>query len=127
MCSSHKVGWPRRPVAKMEAALLNSYMVSTLTLRRADGSSAGEDVLIGELTSAPTPMCRLHKGDIVMRWFPAAARVQNLQMQDTQLFRLRTRYMYQLPEYLDCHGGKLPRCTPPGMAAIAATPSSTVD
>jgi hypothetical protein len=53
MCSSHKVGWPRRPVAKMEAALLNSYMVSTLTLRRADGSSAGEDVLIGELTSAP--------------------------------------------------------------------------
>jgi ribosomal protein S18 acetylase RimI-like enzyme len=42
-----KVGWPRRPVAKMEAALLNSYMVSTLTLRRANGSSAGEDVLIG--------------------------------------------------------------------------------
>lgn len=40
-----KVGWPRRPVAKMEAALKNSYMVSTLTLRQAD--STGEETLIG--------------------------------------------------------------------------------
>ncbi len=66
----------------MEAALLNSYMVSTLTLRRADGSSAGEDVLIGELRSAPAPMCRLHIADIVTDWVSLRQLAfLNLQMQ----------------------------------------------
>lgn len=39
-----KVGWPRRPQAKMTAALSNSYMVSTLSVRSASGE---RDVLIG--------------------------------------------------------------------------------
>ena len=42
-----QVGWPRRPVAKMEAALSNSYMVSTLTLRTQRGSAEAEEMLIG--------------------------------------------------------------------------------
>lgn len=85
MCSSHKVGWPRRPVAKMEAALLNSYMVSTLTLRRADGSSAGEDVLIGELTSDHLPMCRLHITAIVVRRHPPTFRSGSMKTHDVLL------------------------------------------
>lgn len=39
-----KVGWPRRPQAKMKAALSNSYMVSTLSVRSACGK---QEVLIG--------------------------------------------------------------------------------
>ncbi|MEW5316378.1 MAG: hypothetical protein WDW38_007756 [Sanguina aurantia] len=44
LCS--KVGWPARPLHKVEAALRNSYMVSSLVLRisgdsRASGSSVG--------------------------------------------------------------------------------------
>lgn len=39
-----KVGWPRRPQAKMKTALQNSYMVSTLSVRSAAGE---QEVLIG--------------------------------------------------------------------------------
>lgn len=56
LCTFDKVGWPRRPVAKMEAALKNSYMVSTLTLRRAHGGAAGEETLIGVPLIATSPV-----------------------------------------------------------------------
>jgi ribosomal protein S18 acetylase RimI-like enzyme len=41
---STKVGWPRRPIHKVEAALANSFLVATLTLESAADSSesAGE-------------------------------------------------------------------------------------
>ena len=38
-----QVGWPRRPVAKVEAALANSFMVSTLSLE----PGAGPPRLVG--------------------------------------------------------------------------------
>jgi len=44
---SMQVGWPRRPVAKMEAALKHSYMVSTLTLRNKAAGPDEEELLIG--------------------------------------------------------------------------------
>ena len=39
---SDKVGWPRRPAHKVEAALANSFLVSTLTLEMDEGASAPE-------------------------------------------------------------------------------------
>lgn len=107
MCSSHKVGWPRRPVAKMEAALLNSYMVSTLTLRRADGSSAGEDVLIGGLKSAPSPTCWLHIADIVMRRHSATSRCRTVHMHDALLCFSRTARFANYPHALSAMRGQL--------------------
>ena len=52
-----QVGWPRRPVAKMEAALSNSYMVSTLTLRTQRGSAEAEELLIGAQSLRATCHC----------------------------------------------------------------------
>lgn len=55
-----QVGWPRRPQAKMTAALSNSYMVSSLSVRSACGK---RDVLIGAPAAAaatfasPYPTC----------------------------------------------------------------------
>ncbi|KAJ7961046.1 acetyltransferase NSI [Quillaja saponaria] len=38
-----KVGWPRRPLAKLAAALKNSYMVASLySIRKSPGSEGGE-------------------------------------------------------------------------------------
>lgn len=43
-----KVGWPRRPVAKVEAALKNSFLVASLQLQlQRPGSTAVEQKLIG--------------------------------------------------------------------------------
>jgi hypothetical protein len=47
-----QVGWPKRPVAKVEAALRNSYMVSTLCLRTSAAQRV-EEKLIG--ASVPKP------------------------------------------------------------------------
>ncbi|XP_019106227.1 probable acetyltransferase TAP2 isoform X2 [Beta vulgaris subsp. vulgaris] len=44
-----KVGWPRRPLSKLAAALKNSYMVATLHLVRKSPETEGDDIktLIG--------------------------------------------------------------------------------
>ena len=44
---SFQVGWPARPVYKVEAALKNSYMVVSLTLRVTRPSQPPSDRLIG--------------------------------------------------------------------------------
>ncbi len=38
-----QVGWPERPAAKVEAALRNSFLVSTLMLRISGPGQGGED------------------------------------------------------------------------------------
>lgn len=35
-----KVGWPRRPIAKVEAALKNSFLVASLRMQRLDAGGA---------------------------------------------------------------------------------------
>ncbi|XP_059462955.1 histone acetyltransferase TAP1 isoform X2 [Corylus avellana] len=43
-----KVGWPRRPLSKLAAALKNSYMVATLhSIRKSPGSGNDQKKLIG--------------------------------------------------------------------------------
>ena len=42
-----QVGWPRRPPAKVEAALRNSYMISTLTVRISQPGKPAEEAMIG--------------------------------------------------------------------------------
>ncbi len=43
-----KVGWPRRPIAKVEAALKNSFLVASLRMQRVDASGrVTQERLIG--------------------------------------------------------------------------------
>ena len=42
-----KVGWPRRPAKKVEAALKNSYMVASLHLVSTDGEGNTNKHLVG--------------------------------------------------------------------------------
>ena len=42
-----QVGWPRRPPAKVEAALRNSYMTSTLTVRISQPGKPAEESMVG--------------------------------------------------------------------------------
>ena len=48
-----QVGWPRRPPAKVEAALRNSYMTSTLTVRISQPGKPAEESMIGTLPTGP--------------------------------------------------------------------------
>lgn len=45
------MGWPRRPLHKVECALANSFLVSTLTLEPAQGGGPGRLVGLARCTS----------------------------------------------------------------------------
>lgn len=50
-----QVGWPRRPPAKVEAALRNSYMISTLTVRISQPDKPAEESMIGARSPLQPP------------------------------------------------------------------------